>query len=154
MSRNLCTSSCCENVVRLEDIRGRPIEFRRYGRYAPTIGTRWDCPTCGTAYFVIWRHSDTFWGKEGIRKGYHKADIIDYAAEYGRGSDPRPNEYKGRFFIESNFQGETHVEETGTFTLDLSYYESYNDEHSYSKDVTSKPAHLCEDNAEDVQVEW
>jgi hypothetical protein len=54
MSRNLCTSKCCGNIVRLSDLRGKSIEFRRHGSYPPKIGTRWDCPTCGTAYFVIW----------------------------------------------------------------------------------------------------
>jgi len=30
MSRNLCQSSCCDNVLRISDLRGKPIEFRRY----------------------------------------------------------------------------------------------------------------------------
>lgn len=55
MSRNLCKSSCCDNIVRLSDLRGKPIEFRRYGDSPPVIGTRWDCPTCATVYFAWWR---------------------------------------------------------------------------------------------------
>ena len=54
MSRNLCRSSCCDNVVRLGDLRGKLIEFRKYFDSPPDIGTRWDCPTCKTAYFAHW----------------------------------------------------------------------------------------------------
>lgn len=67
-------------------MRGKPIEFRRYGKEPPHIGTRWDCPECQTAYFVIWR--DAIWSS--------------YGSGYCRG-----------------------------FVLDLSYYESFNDEHAY-----------------------
>jgi hypothetical protein len=41
MSRKLCTSNCCENTVRLSDLRGRAIKFRRCGNDSPSIGTRW-----------------------------------------------------------------------------------------------------------------
>lgn len=151
MSRNLCTSSCCGNTVRLSDLRGKPIEFRQYSNEPPHIGTRWDCPTCLTAYFVIWR--------DGL-------------------GDSSSRGYSRRF------------------VLDLSYYESYNDEHTYDdvrmasevgmtphKTVTpsgvvvyknyleiletwqkqnpDKPmpvsqdaAYLCLDNAEDTQDVW
>jgi hypothetical protein len=40
----------------------------------------------------------------------------------------------------------------GRFTLDLSYYESYSDEHD--DEPGEKPAYLCEDNAEDVLWHW
>lgn len=105
MSRNLCVSKCCENIVTLSDIRGKPIEFRRYAK-AINIGTKWACPTCETNYFVIWR--DQSW-------------------------DPL------------NFQ-------MGNFVLDLSYYESFNDEHSDRS--LENPAYLCTDNAEDLQTVW
>jgi hypothetical protein len=55
MSRNLARSTCCDNVLRLSDLRGKPIEFRRYHDSLPNIGTRWDCPDCHVPYFVIWR---------------------------------------------------------------------------------------------------
>ena len=55
MSRNLCTSYCCDNLVRLSDLRGKPIEFRRYYSEPVVIGTKWVCPTCQTAYFAWWR---------------------------------------------------------------------------------------------------
>lgn len=138
MSRNLCKSYCCENIVRLSDLRGKPIEFRRYASYAPHIGTRWDCPTCGTAYFAWWRDMEN------------------------NGADTY-------------------------FVIDLSYYESFNDEHDYDyekarkflglpegtdisevckqwwlrcpgEDMFIKPPsearNLCTDNAEDVQKLW
>lgn len=107
MARNLCTSSCCDNTVRLSDLRGKPIEFRRYGNSPPQIGTRWDCPSCKTAYFVIWR--DAEWD-------FHSRD-------FARG-----------------------------FVLDLSYYESFNDEHSDCN--LDSPAYLCLDDAEDTQDVW
>lgn len=107
MSRNLCQSSCCENTVRLSDLRGKPIEFRRYHNSPPVIGTRWDCPSCNTAYFAWWR--------EG--KWYHDS----------------------RSF--------------GNFVIDLSYYESFNDEPGLPE-YMDNPAHLCVDNAEDVQDVW
>ena len=122
MSRNLCRSTCCGNTVRLSDLRGKPIEFRRYAKEPPNIGTRWDCPDCGTAYFVIWR--DGVWG------------------------DP-PGWKRG-------------------FVLDLSYYESFDDEHGRCavEDYHSwghnspcvydfeSPAYLCIDDAEDQQEVW
>lgn len=107
MSRNLCTSSCCENVVRLPDLRGKPIEFRQYANDPPKIGTRWDCPSCGKAYFAIWR--DAEWS------------------------------YQSNNWIRG-------------FVIDLSYYESFNDEHSDSP--LDNPEHLCLDDAEHFQEVW
>ena len=99
MSRNLCRSTCCNNTVRLSDLRGKPIEFRRFSTEPPKIGTRWDCPTCGTAYFAIW------W-------------------DLARG-----------------------------FVIDLSYYESFNDEPGELSEIEN-PRHLCLDDAEDIQEIW
>lgn len=97
MSRNLGRSYCCENFVRLEDMRGRPIEFRRYTKYSPHIGCRWDCPTCGTVYFAWWRDS-----------------------------------------IDANGV---------SFVIDLSYYESFNDEHDLDYAKMAKFLGLPEDTA-------
>ncbi len=107
MSRNLCTSSCCNTTVRLEDLVGKPIEFRQYGDNPPVIGTRWDCPECGTAYFVIWR--DAKWSFE--------------LGKYVRG-----------------------------FVLDLSYYESFNDEHSDRS--LDDPAYLYTSDIKNFQEVW
>jgi hypothetical protein len=107
MSRNLCQSSCCGNILRLSDLRGKPIEFRRYYKSPPVIGTKWDCPTCKTAYFAWWR--DAQWQ-----------------------------------YSTTNFTN---------FVIDLSYYESFNDEPGYPEDMEN-PRHLCLDNAEDVQDIW
>lgn len=108
MSRNLTTSSCCGNILRLSDLRGKPIEFRKYYKYAPRIGTKWTCPTCSTVYFAIWRSYDKYSGE---------------------------------------------ADEAGRFVIDLSYYESYNDEHHEHIDVDN-PAYLCTDNAEENQWIW
>lgn len=77
MSRNLCTSSCCNNIVRLGDLRGKPIEFRRYGDSPPVLGTRWDCPTCGTAYFAWWNEAP--WYKDKMEYGNFVIDLSYYA---------------------------------------------------------------------------
>lgn len=78
MSRNLTTSKCCGNIVRLSDLRGKPIEFRRYGKYAPHIGTRWDCPTCKTVYFAWWRDA-IYDGNYDPRSGNEPKFVIDLA---------------------------------------------------------------------------
>lgn len=44
------------------------------------------------------------------------------------------------------------AEETGCFNLDLAYYDSFRDEPGDGD--MSKPDHLCEDNAEDVEWVW
>ena len=108
MSRNLCTSSCCGNIVRLSDLRGKPIEFRKMKADPPNIGTRWDCPTYKTAYFVFWRDAkfDDLWGRW-----------------------------------------------SSGFVLDLSYYESFNDEHGDPEDFEN-PQCQCLDDAEDFQWVW
>lgn len=68
MSRNLLTSSCCGNIVRLEDLRGKSIEFRRYSHEPVVIGTKWVCPSCRTAYFVIWQ--DAVWEGNEVSVGF------------------------------------------------------------------------------------
>ena len=120
-------------------MRGKPIEFRRYGPYPPHIGTRWDCPTCKTVYFAWWRDAEYVYGRSEIPK----------------------------------------------FVIDLSYYESFNDEHDadlvemarvlgaespstnlYSEWYKKFPdkempirgpehaRHVCLDDADDVQSVW
>ena len=112
MSRNLARGRCCEHTLRLSDFRGKPIEFRRYGKWPPVMGTRWECPSCKTVYFIF-----GVWDR-----------------------------------LNANHQ-------PATFMLDMSYYESYNDEHDYSpggEDIVGldKPRNLCLDDAEDVQELW
>ena len=107
MSRNLLSSSCCENIVRLSDLRGKPIEFRRYGSFGRepvVLGTKWTCPSCRTAYFARW-HSAVWQG------GY---------------DEPTPK-----------------------FTIDLSYYETFDDEPA--REPVAEPWHLCLVDAEDNQ---
>lgn len=137
MSRNLCTSTCpdCgEHTVKLTDILGKPLEARRYGPYAPAFGARWDCP-CGVAYFVIIRQGDAFWSST-----WDAHNSVDFGG--------RVNPQRGRFVHKYE---DGHEEQTGYFVLDLSYYESYNDEHG--ADLNER-RHLLEDDAEDVQWVW
>ena len=163
MSRNLGTSYCIEcgyGPLKLDDLRGKPIEFRRYFSYVPALGCRWDCPRCNTAYFAIWSVTEEFWSRESLNNGqwkdpvYHLPDGSTY-----------PNSTAGRFAVEntSSFGGvtQTTVHNTGCFTIDLSYYETYNDEpmdDGEDKDAIRRseahPWHLCADNADDAQLEW
>ena len=139
MSRNLCTSTCpdCPGkyTVTLMDIIGKPLEARRYGPYAPSFGTKWTCPGCRTAYFVIIRQGDKFWAST-----WDAHNAVDF------GGNPNPN--RGRFVHK---YPDGHEEQTGYFVLDLSYYESFNDEHGPDPD---ERRHLLEDDAEDVQWVW
>lgn len=164
MSRNLCTSYCAEcghGPVRLSDLRGKPIEFRRYARYAPDLGCRWDCPKCSTAYFAIWRVNEEFWSRESLQNGqwkdpvYHLPDGTTY-----------PNTEAGKFAVEDTFTfggvQQTRAANTGCFTIDLSYYETFNDEPIYDDEELKQeirsgqedPRYLCKDNAEDTQWCW
>lgn len=106
MARNLCTSQCCNTIVRLSDLRDKPIEFRRYPGDVVHIGTRWVCPECGTVYFAFWRD----------RSEYSIMGVW-----------------------------------TPKFVIDLSYYESFNDEHG---DDPAERRHMCLNDATDIQWVW
>jgi hypothetical protein len=96
MSRNLCRSSCCENIVRLSDLRGKPIEFRQYGSSdPPVIGTRWDCPTCATIYFAWWR--DAKWSE---RLGDYSSGFVIDLSYYATFNDEP--DYDGKFDIDKD----------------------------------------------------
>lgn len=104
MSRNLLQSSCCGNILRLVDLRGQAIQFRRYTKEPVVIGCKWTCPTCHTNYFARWQ--DVVW-----TGGYD--------------------------------------EETPKFAIDLSYYETFNDE--CARSPVEDPWYLCLDDALDNQ---
>jgi len=167
MSRNLCSSYCVEcghGPVRLSDLRGKPIEFRQYGPYVPVIGCRWDCPDCGTAYFAIWRTKDEFWSRESLQTGAWKD--TEFITSDGM---VYPIPEAGRFAVERTYTlggvERTDVHNTGCFTIDLSYYETYNDEPLYDDDEDGSqraairsgdvpPWHLCTGDAKDLQWAW
>lgn len=146
MSTNLATSRCpeCKYQVRLSDVRGKPLEIRQSGRYAPHFGVRFDCG-CGEVYFVMLRRSDTYWDQETLRSGEWKRPELRMP-----NGQVFPNREAGKFAFEDGFG---HTENTGTFTLDLSYYGSFNDEKDDWKDG-EKPHGLCEDNAEATEWAW
>lgn len=64
MSRNLLSIDCvdCEPGGRgpgyfdIENLIGKPLEFRQYGDEAPVPGVPWTCTRCKTKYFVIIEH--------------------------------------------------------------------------------------------------
>jgi hypothetical protein len=156
MSRNLATSSCetCGYTVRLTDLMGEPIEFRKYGPYVPEIGCKFVCG-CGEVYFAIWRRIEKFWSDESIENGTWKTPKADslfsgFVDEAGKFAIERTSPY-----------GSQWVEQTGCFVIDLSYYTTFNDEKPSSKrqelDIlhgAEDPWHLCKDNALDTQWIW
>jgi hypothetical protein len=134
----------------LSDIRGKPIEFRQYGKYAPQLGCRFDCH-CGEVYFAIWRAQEQFWGRKALSDGSWKKPTLDI-----NGYEFDNNEH-GKFAIEHA----SHTEETGVFTIDLSHYAAYNDEKCGNSFLEEQilngekdPRHLCVDNALDTQLVW
>jgi hypothetical protein len=146
VSRNLATSTCVTEgcprsgqPVRLTDLIGKPLEARRHGPYAPTVGVRYDCPGCGTAYFAWVRHYDTFWSRP------YDADKPVNAAGHS-------NLEQGRFVTPDR------REQTGCFVVDLSYWSTFNDE-CYDEDeragrIEGPPAHTLDGDAADVQWVW
>lgn len=147
MSRNLCKSSCphCGYLVRLSDLRGKPVEFRRYSQYAPVLGVRFDCP-CGQIYFAAWEHKDVSWSHEQLQNGQWNKPTFDFEI-HGKAVSV-PNYDQGRYAFKT---GSGSVENMGYFTIDLSYYETYDDEMGMPLKDREEPAHLCKDNAEDAQ---
>lgn len=121
MSRNLCRDDCvqCGYTFTLADFRGKPLEFRKYYRYNPTWGVKLVCPDCGKVYFGWIRYDDKFWSKP--------EDALKDRLGYG--GDSWPNENKDKFVIECvDHKGQKCLQDIGYYTIDLSYYESYNDE--------------------------
>jgi len=154
MARNLGTSECqkCDYKVRLSDIRGKPVEFRRYGPYAPVIGVRFDC-ACGEVYFASFGVEYKVWSRDALASGAWKEETLRFPNGVAM-----KNVNCGRFAVERVFKGQVHAENTGAFTVDLSYYETYDDEPMADGDVRTKirsgemqPLHLCVDDAEDVE---
>lgn len=65
-------------MVKLEDLRGKPIEFRQYGsKNPPAIGTKWICPTCQTVYFAWW--NDAKWQSSHMEYSKFVIDLSYYA---------------------------------------------------------------------------
>ena len=154
MSRNLGTSSCpkCGYTVRLSDIRGKTIEFRKHGPYAPVLGCRFDC-SCGEVYFAMWRREDNYWDQYTLARGEWLQPFLPLGED-----QTIPNHQQGRFAADIGLHG---AENTGCFTIDLSYYATYNDEPDNDPDRAEriyagleKPRHLCEDDALPDQWVW
>jgi len=147
MSRNLCQDNCdCGYVFGLKDFIGKPVEFRKYYDYAPKMGTKLICPECGIVYFGYIRDGYDYWGREQSDRKKAFLDEIDY----GNGHI-HTNREKGKFVKQStNHLGETYVESLGFYQIDLSYYESYNDEGEGIE--TEKPAFICTED--DERTRW
>lgn len=147
MSRNLCQDNCdCGYVFGIKDFVGQPIEFRKYYDYAPQMGTKLVCPECGKVYFGWVRKEHEYWGhtQEDRKRAFQ--DELDYR---GYGIDKVvKNEYKGKFAKKSinPITNKEYIEDLGYYQIDLSYYESYNDE-GEGVDC-DKPSYLCTEDDE------
>ncbi len=82
MSRSFGTSTCimCGNhTFDLGDLRGKPIEFRKYYDEPPVIGAGCDCPICGQKYFVQFKPAEYSlappaygkWGKASLDLSFY-----------------------------------------------------------------------------------
>jgi hypothetical protein len=149
MASNLCSSFCveCGRKPLLAELSGKPVEFRRTGRYAPAMGVRWDCPDCETAYFVYYRQKDNFW-----------SDVEHAFEEYVLGDPRYPNSEKGKF-VQTDSTGR--VYQTGCYTIDLAYYETGRDEPMRPGPEkaeilagTRPPWRLLEGEAEECEWVW
>ena len=133
MSRNRNRDSCCNNYIKIEDLIGKPLEFRKYGEYAPHPGVKWSCPTCKRVFFVWIQNNCQFWN-----------DPQDFDKEFIELPDGRrfENVHKGKFarWIK-NHRGEEVAENLGYYHIDTSYYESFNEEGEGID--TDDPAYLC-----------
>lgn len=140
MSRNLCKDECCGNKIKLSELVGKPLEFRKYYDYCPQPGVKWTCPVCNRTYFVWIRVGHTNWGED--LKHQFENDHIDF----GNGH-VYPNTNKGKFAKRTqNHKGEEVIMELGWYEFDMSFYESFNDE-GKGEDVND-PAYLCEEDDE------
>jgi len=139
MSRNLCKDKCCGNYVRLADLIGKPLEFRKYYDYRPVPGVKWTCPICNRVYFIHLRTGHTNWGD---LKHQFENDTINYSNGH-----IFPNTNKGKFARRTkDHHGQEYIEELGWYEFDMSYYETYNDEGEGKE--TDDPAYLCTEDDE------
>ena len=146
MSRNLTQDNCdCGYVFGIHDFVGQPVEFRKYFDYAPQMGTKLTCPECGIVYFGYIRQGHDFWGEEKERA---------FEDSFNVGGHSWDNDNKGKFVKKVTSLGGNErierIESLGYYQIDLSYYESYNDEGAGID--TEYPAHLCVED--DEQTRW
>jgi hypothetical protein len=143
MSRNLTQDNCdCGYVFGIHDFVGRPVEFRKYFDYAPQMGTKLTCPMCGIVYFGYIRQGHDYWGEN---KEVAFTDELDICGQIWE------NKEKGKFVKRvTDLKGKERIESLGYYQIDLSYYESYNDEGVGVDTVT--PSHLCV--SDDEQTRW
>ena len=139
MSRNLCKDQCCGRKIKLADLMGKPLEFRKYHDYRPMPGVKWQCPVCKRVYFISLHTGHEYWG-ESLKHQFEN-DYIEYYNGYRQ-----PNNDKGKYAKRIQFMGKEQVTELGWYEFDMSFYETYNDE-GEGKD-TDQPAYLCQEDDE------
>lgn len=142
MSRNLCKDSCdCGYVFGLNDFTGKTVEFRKYYDYAPHMGVKLPCPKCDKVYFGYIREGFDYWGD-------NEKAFVD---EFNVNGQKIPNKQKGKFVKKQKTEdGDDLIMSLGYYQIDLSYYESYNDEGEGVD--TDNPAYLCTED--DEKTRW
>ncbi len=123
MSSNLCQDNCvkCGHVFTLGSFRGQPIEFRQRGQYVPQMGCKLVCP-CGMVYFGYIRTDHKYWSNP-------EDAFSEYVCGAHRFGISRKNEYFGKFARRyKHADGRETFMDLGYYQIDLSYYESFNDE--------------------------
>lgn len=135
MSRNLCRDTCfCDYQFTIADFVGKPIEFRQYGRYSPCLGCKLICPQCGKVFFGYIRYGDHYWDEP--KKAFEKRNFD--------GIGTIPNRHYGKFARKVKCGSRETYEHLGYYQIDLSYYETYNDEGEGID--TDKPAYLTQED--------
>ena len=146
MSRNLCKDQCCGVKIKLADLVGKPLEFRKYYDYAPTPGVKWQCPECKRFFFVQIRTGHDYWGVDQEHRGRFDKDVLDYP-----NGQSFKNDQKGKFAKRTtDHKGQEYVADLGYYQLDMSFYESYNDEGDGTD--TDDPAYICK--KDDERTRW
>lgn len=109
----ISNSACCGNIARLTDLVGSPVEFRKLKGYAPQIGAKWICPSCGGEYFARWQRIDKFW--DNVNNSFKK--------EFLTSKGLCNNDFFEKFVqLDSNGK----LSDTGAFIISLEIYESEN----------------------------
>jgi hypothetical protein len=144
MSRNLTKDNCdCGYVFGIKDFVGQPVEFRKYFDYAPQMGSKLVCPECDTVYFGYIRTGFDYWGDNKERA---------FEDNYSINGHNWDNDQKGKFVKKTtSLGGHERIESLGYYQIDLSYYESYNDE-GVGTDECDTPAFLCTED--DERTRW
>lgn len=129
MSSNLGQSTClCGHQFTLGSFHGQPIEFRQIGDYAPQMGCKLVCPSCGKVYFGWIRHDYEYWSRDSLQE--FDKDTVQIAGRMVENS--MKGKFAKRIAVHSHMSGgigdNERVVQLGFNQIDLSFYETGRDE--------------------------